>query len=373
MIRLRTARKGFVLMVVAIALVALIASLGLAYDIGRMYIAKNEAQNFVDAAALAAVLELDGTSEGIARARSRVANDPNRWNYAQTAFANSTVLFAKAEDGPWESIPLTPKGYGYASVSTTVPVPLTFLPMINSTSAVPGGAFFLFTINSTADVKASSNGAQELQSGFKDGLFPFSPFAHDRNAGPHFGLTPGQMYTLRWASNFNATGNNDTRMCPGDRTDAMRELARAGTASDRGFIESTSSDIIRQSIVYDYQSVFREIGDAVNMTGGVKQDQKDSLMERVLQDSNHTAATFAEYQASGSGNGRRVVGVPINSGAPDFIIVQIAAFFLSTADEYASAQGGNMPFCAEYIGSWVKGSTRPGVNETGAYVVKLVK
>jgi hypothetical protein len=274
MTRRRTTRKGFVLIVVGIALLALIGSLGLAYDIGRMYVAKNETQNYADAVALAAALELDGTLAGLTRARNRVIGDTNRWNYATEAFQNTEVWFAQTANGPWIENPTTAVNYTFVRIIATAPVPMTFLPMLNSTPTAPAGAFLLFTINSTANVKALFDGAQQLQTGFREGPFPFSPFAHDRFTGPHFGLVLGQLYTLRWASNFNLNGNNDSRMCPGDRTDAMRQLAASGSAADRGFIESTSADTIRQSIVYDYQSVFREIGDAVNMTGGTKQTQK---------------------------------------------------------------------------------------------------
>src|SRR5687768_18262110 len=82
-------RKGFVIVAVAVALVGLIAALGLAYDLGRVYIARSEAQNFTDAAAIAATLELDGTNAGITRARARVASDLNRWNFGQDTFQRS--------------------------------------------------------------------------------------------------------------------------------------------------------------------------------------------------------------------------------------------------------------------------------------------
>jgi len=49
----------------------LLGAVGLAVDLGRMYIVKGEAQTFADSAALAAVLELDSTSAGITRARPR--------------------------------------------------------------------------------------------------------------------------------------------------------------------------------------------------------------------------------------------------------------------------------------------------------------
>jgi len=58
----RRSRKqsGFALVTVAFSIVSLVGAVGLGVDIGRMYIAKNEAQLFADSAALAkAIAPLD--------------------------------------------------------------------------------------------------------------------------------------------------------------------------------------------------------------------------------------------------------------------------------------------------------------------------
>ena len=46
--------RGFTLVASAICVVALFGAAGLAVDIGRMYITKNEAQSYADAAAVSA-------------------------------------------------------------------------------------------------------------------------------------------------------------------------------------------------------------------------------------------------------------------------------------------------------------------------------
>jgi hypothetical protein len=80
----------------------------------------------------------------------------------------------------------------------------------------------------------------------------------------------------------------------------------------------------------------------------------------------------------GQGNGRRVIGVPINNGPPDFIAVGIGAFFLLATPSYQEVKGGT-PICAEYIGPYVAGSTRGGAGgtaaagSTGGYVVRLIQ
>ena len=59
---------------------------GLALDLGRVYIAKNETQTFCDAAALAAAMALDGVSFAAA-GNAATQNTANRWNMGTARFA----------------------------------------------------------------------------------------------------------------------------------------------------------------------------------------------------------------------------------------------------------------------------------------------
>ena len=52
-------RKGFTLIAAGACAFTLFGMLGLALDLGRVYIARNEAQSFTDTAALAAALTLN--------------------------------------------------------------------------------------------------------------------------------------------------------------------------------------------------------------------------------------------------------------------------------------------------------------------------
>jgi len=65
--RLRS-RRGFVLVTTAACLIGLLAFVGLATDLGRLYVSRNELQIFVDEAAFAASFEVDGSGAGITRA-----------------------------------------------------------------------------------------------------------------------------------------------------------------------------------------------------------------------------------------------------------------------------------------------------------------
>src|SRR4051794_34068073 len=97
-------RDGFVLVALCTTLFLLMAFLGLAFDFGRVYIVHNEAQIFTDAAALSAAAKLDGTAEGLNRARQSVSRLPARWNFGGTPFHGVVVEFS-ADGARWTALP----------------------------------------------------------------------------------------------------------------------------------------------------------------------------------------------------------------------------------------------------------------------------
>jgi Flp pilus assembly protein TadG len=343
-------RRGFALIAVAGSAVAMLGALGLAVDLGRLYIVRNEAQAFTDSAALAAVIELDGTQNGFQRARNKVAANTNRWNMATQNFVDPVTEFAQAQTGPWEANPATGVNYRFLRVRAGADVSMYFVPVLGQPSTIHTGA--------------RAVAGQVPMTRLREGTFPFSPIAHN-NTPPHFGLQIGQQYTLRWASNPKM--NN---VCEGDKVQSVIDKAKA-TGDERGYIEETSSSIIRQAIEGDYQTRPLAVGDIVDMTGGAKQTQLDSLINRVNQDTDSQATTYAQYVNNDAGNGRRVVLVPLNTWSPDYLVVGFAAFFLLHPSEYT--KGGNQPFCAEYIGAYVQGASHGGAGQPGAYVARLLE
>jgi uncharacterized membrane protein len=87
-------KRGFVLIAMSVAMTLMLAVMGLAFDFGRIYIARNEAQVFTDAAAMAAASKLDGTDSGLDRARQAVARLPMRWNLGTKTFTGVVVEFS---------------------------------------------------------------------------------------------------------------------------------------------------------------------------------------------------------------------------------------------------------------------------------------
>jgi len=141
------AERGFVLIAMSVTMLLLLAVMGLAFDLGRVYIARNEAQIFTDAAAMAAASKLDGSSGGMAKAREAVSRLPNRWNLGTREFSGVIVEFSP--DGvKWERDPKDAAAIGMARV--TAPsngVEITFL------RAVGGPSVFTVPAHSVAAAK----------------------------------------------------------------------------------------------------------------------------------------------------------------------------------------------------------------------------
>ena len=184
----------------------------------------------------------------------------------------------------------------------------------------------------------------------------------------NYGYQTGQLYTLRYPSNG---GQNAGNVCSGDASGTYWQNL---PSHDHGFWGSNSSAALPGEIVDDTQSVPITIGEDVPMVGGNRTTEGSALNTRVLEDTDSTSATYAQYEANGTGNGRRVIGVPVNSGSPNFTAVAVRAFFLEPAGVY-SAVTGSTSICAEYIGTYKQTSTGTGGTGvgTGGYLVRLTQ
>src|SRR5258706_5810451 len=95
----RKGERGMVLMTMAICAIALIGAMGLAVDLGHIFIVKNETQAYVDAAAIAAALKMDGTTAGITRANTAATSLSAHWNFDSATLTTPTVEFSTASSG----------------------------------------------------------------------------------------------------------------------------------------------------------------------------------------------------------------------------------------------------------------------------------
>src|SRR5437870_12500303 len=95
-------RRGFVLLAVGVCAVALFGMAGLAIDLGRMYITKNEAQTYCDSASLTAAIKLDGTANALNNADAAVAASANRWNFGTSGFSGTLIEYSADGSTGWE-------------------------------------------------------------------------------------------------------------------------------------------------------------------------------------------------------------------------------------------------------------------------------
>jgi hypothetical protein len=112
--RVSKSERGFIVVAMSVAIVLLLACVGFAFDFGRIYIARNEAQIYTDSAALTAASRLDGTLDSVRKARAAVEHLPGSWNLGTQPFKGIVTEFSsdgmhwtetpeKAADsaGPW--------------------------------------------------------------------------------------------------------------------------------------------------------------------------------------------------------------------------------------------------------------------------------
>jgi Flp pilus assembly protein TadG len=350
----------------AVMAVVLFGAIGASVDFGRVFIAKHEAQIYTDSAALAAALQLDGTSEGSVDAVEVVTNSTNSWNLGTQAFSGTTgshtVMFATSAAGPWSlqsALPNPPTGYKYVRVTASVTVPLFFLGAV-----VPATSQTVNATSLAGQAGTASGGTVSGTSGMTkiaEGAFPFTPRAFDAN-DPTVGFTVDQQYTIRYPA-------SGTSACAGDP-------GRSKDKQDRGYWGDNSANIIEKRIVDDYQSgAVAIIGQDINLAGGAKTTESTYLDERSNQDPDQTSMTYADYKTRGTGNGRRLVVMPITDYDIDpneGIALGFATFLLLPSGNYGHT--GNSSWCAVYVGPGTMNQPMGGASTTaGAYRVGLIQ
>lgn len=351
-------QRGYILIAFVFSMPFLVGVVGLAVDIGRMYITKNELQSFTDAAALSAAARLDDTAEGIDRARTAATNTPKNWNLGTSPVTSPDVQFGTAAAGPFTATPPTPPtGYNFARVVATANVPMYLMGVL--------------TRGTAATVAAGAVAGRETIDSLPGGEFPFSPYtrkASPDDAADPYGYQIGKQYTLRWGA-------------PGDKTDCGTDATKPNLSENgdmRGYCCAGSASDIRDAIVSantDPITINDDVPMMIPMNPGSKQTEMTAIAMRVNLDSDTTSTTYADYYSKNLGNGARIVVVPVNGGkATGYRAIGFAGFFLREASYYESLQGGNNSACAEYIGRWVKGGppgNAPGGD--GAYRLRLYR
>ncbi len=360
----------------AIAAIALFGALGIAVDIGRIFIAKNETQAFCDSAALAAALALDGSTAGIANAQAAVSSSTNNWNFGTTKVSSPITQFAVTAAGPWLANPSPATGFAYARVTGTIALPLYFLPVVVS--------------QSTQTLTSAATAGQIPMTSFPRGMAPYTAVSTNP-VGPNFGLIVGAAYDLQWPQyNSSRAGcgpaNPDkcfvSPPCSGDPKISKTAVVSNWGSNYRGYWGSNSNSSIEQEILDVIQIAPVAVGTNILplLTSGNKASEAGYLDERASQDVNTSDNTVATYLAANH-NARRLIPVPIvNPVDPsNTIVIGYGQFLLlangpGVSNYYVRNTNGNDPFCAIYAGALNIGSLGPGAGgTTGASRVKLVQ
>lgn len=376
--------RGFTALILAVSMFVTVGMMGLAVDVGRMFLYKNELQTFVDASAMAAISKMDGTSAGIVKADAVAtagplgSTKPNGYNFDSTPIANTpasgnvaavnmvTTGYATSFAGTYDSAATAEanptNNYMFMSVSASASVPLNFLPVLQGIGP---------SITMTASAIAGQKGSNTVPS-YAD-LAPFAPDAHNTADHVSFGLTVGQDYTLKWS-------NGNTTNCPGD----AGFTPPGSPPSEHGFVdigEGNSNANVQTAITYGGwpnatstpSSIFTG-ADEDGVPGNRGTSIDTALNSRIALDTDTTTPeTYATYLANGTGNGRRIITVMIagpwaGSGSNANTHVQgFANFFL---DQTYSGSSG--PICATYIGPGnINGSSSGATDSTKIYTNML--
>ena len=355
--------RGFTVVLMAMMITALLGMLGLALDIGRMFIVEGELQSYVDAAAMASIYYMDGTRTGIEKANSIASGgpfgtrQPVGYNFDSARVSGVTATYASDLSSTYDSFEVAmtdaTNHYAFIRVSAVASVPIGFLRVI------PG-------IPSTKMVSAKAIAGQRAVSSIDNGgLSPFMPDGHDASDHNNFGFVPGGQYTLKWgnasASSSKGKGNGgvttvDTT-CTGDVG-----WSDPNPTSQHGFVDlgqGNSNANLRNSVVFggypNPGSTPSSLSAGMGL-GGVLGNRGttlfDAMQERVNQDTDTISTTYAQYVAGGQGNGRRIITVAVadpntwsGNGNGTAVVVGFANFFLGR-----SYHGTTDPMCALYVG-----------------------
>ena len=394
-------RRGFLLLTAAISSVVMVGMIGLCLDLARLYIAKNELQNYSDAAAIVAANRLDGTTAGIDAAIDEAQNNVNKWSFGGSAPTAVDVSFSTIPTGGWDASPNPALNFRFTRVQATGNVPIYFLTIFAG-------------VTGARQVQTVSVAGQTLLSDLGDGAFPFSPDAHVPNPmatdpSGNFGFTKGRLYTLRWdpvgkgkKTGITNRSGNKVVGCEGDMN-APGFIPGADNNGQRGYIDlkqgggGGGAAFIRDAILGSADIDPVNVGDLIANASGNKQSEVAAILDRIASDTNTVTDTYYTAPAAGvgleppgrtyyavdppgqtppvppRGNGRRIVTSPINNPTTD-IITGFAQFFLPL-DSCPNLGGGLQPCCAEYIGPASRlpasGGATNGSGSPGLYRIRL--
>jgi len=282
MVQNKRRQGGYILVTMAAGAFSLFGAMGVAIDVGRLFIIRNETQAYCDAAALAAALELNGTSQGITAATSAALNVGNKYNIDSSALTTQcvtsgnntittncvTVDFAQTQNGTYSSNPSNASGYIYARVQTSVNANLYFMPalLVKFTSG-PG---YIQKVNALAIAGQIDLSTTQI----KNGAMPYTAVSTNPSQ-KDFGFTVGGLYDMQWPQ-YNANRGHcaqgdslshledcfNSTPCSGDLNSAtLKAVTQSWGASTNGYWGYNSNSDIAGTVLGTNQIVPVALGD----------------------------------------------------------------------------------------------------------------
>lgn len=185
--------RGSILATSAIGMLSVLLAAGLAVDISRFYLAKNELQNAADAAALAAVSALNTAPLGITMATDNAVAAMNKYDFNHTGvtFPRANVLFAKNLNGPYIN-----EAAAQAQAAT-----IRFVKVTTPESAV-GVSFAASVLGNSKNLTATATAGYSVSLNIICNFLPVSVIDYGTP------ITAGQTYTFRASSGTSVSPGN---------------------------------------------------------------------------------------------------------------------------------------------------------------------
>ncbi|PMS38666.1 putative Flp pilus-assembly TadE/G-like protein [Trinickia symbiotica] len=182
----RRRQGGAVMVLVALAMIALVGFVGLALDLGKLYVTRSELQNSADSCALAAARDVDGvTPLAVSEAAGIAAGNINRAFFQSAAVSmtvDNNVTYATSSSGPFQSKDSTSgtlAQIGYVQCTTAVTGIANWL--IQVLNLLPGVSIGPSTVSAVA----------VATTGHAQGLCAMPIFVCDPSIG-----SPGTQYAV---------------------------------------------------------------------------------------------------------------------------------------------------------------------------------
>jgi Flp pilus assembly protein TadG len=349
LISARKNEKGAVLFIVAAGLVVFILFAGLAIDLSMLYNVKTDLQNATDSAALAGAAQMDGTSNGINQAVTKALSMTNNYHFNTTsvALAASDVTFSATRDSGYVSqgaAAANPANIRFIRVEATKTMDLSFMK-ISGVSTHDVSAFAVAGNSPPINVVC-------------DGLLPLAPAPLKNSSGGYDPYVIGQVYTLRFA------GGNDN-ITVGSGNFLVLDFSpiiggNSGAALVRDLLKGGAAGCIG-------------VGDTFCSKPGVSSGPvQQGLNARFDSD---TDLREGISHSSYTGNGRRILPVPMASETPPPVytpigsgkdcplyIFDIDCFFMQDR-----VPNGNVDITGEFVGKCFVGDGKsdPGRPPSG--------